>query len=139
MKMLRAFANWIRQKFSKPKAGSIRIAFLTTNLSRGQTVRGTSTVYSKQGVPMALSPSSWSSDNAAVASIDNTGLVTAVSAGSANITAILGSIKSNVVAVTVAPDLTPASITISPSTLSLIVGKTAQLSAVVANAAGTPL
>src|SRR5438067_13099023 len=64
----------------------------------------------------------WSSDNAAIASVDAAGLVKAIAAGSANVTARVGEVISAPVAVAVTaqqqnPTLTAISVT--PATLAL--------------------
>jgi uncharacterized protein YjdB len=78
---------------------------------------------------------SWSSSSTAVATVSATGLVTAVTAGSATITASSEG-KSGTSAITVsAPAPVPvASVTVSPATSTLPVGGTAQLSAVTRDA-----
>lgn len=97
-------------------------------------------VFDKKGNLMSLVPTSWVSDNPAIATVDSTGLVTAVAEGSCGITALLDALVSNVVAVTVAAAApVPASITLSPPSLSLTVGQTQQLTAVIADAAGNPI
>ncbi len=84
-------------------------------------------------------PSSWVSDNPAIATVDQNGLVTGVSVGTCGITAQLQAVVSNVVGVTVGPDTAPATIEVTPTSLNLQVGKTAQLTAVVKNDAGQPI
>jgi hypothetical protein len=123
-----------------PPPGSI-VAFPSVALlDLGQTLQAHALIFDKKGELMpSLVPKSWASDNNAVASVDPNGLVTGVSAGSANITALFDSITSNVVAVTVTQDQTPASIEVTPTSASLTVGQTVQLTAVVKNAAGEPI
>ncbi len=85
-------------------------------------------------------PVSWSASSPAVAAVDGTGLVTAVAAGSATITASCEG-KATTVSVTVSP--TPgspvASVEVAPTSLSLTVGEAALLSAVVKGASGKVL
>jgi uncharacterized protein YjdB len=74
----------------------------------------------------------WSSDNNSIATVDGlTGLVVGVSAGTANITAKVGTIVSNKAVITVsaaAPSLT--TITISPTSATIGINGTSQLKAV---------
>lgn len=127
-------------KPKKKKPRSIHVVVPVTTLTPGQSVCARAMVFDKQGNLMALTPSSWVSDNPAVATVDSTGLVTAVAEGSCGITALLDALVSNVAAVTVAAAVpVPASITLSPPSLSLTVGQTQQLTAVIADAAGNPL
>jgi hypothetical protein len=110
-------------------------------LAPQQTAQAIAIIYNKKGDPMpSLVPTSWVSDNSAVASVDAAGLVTALAAGSANVTASYQSIASNPVAVTVTVDPNlPAAVVVSPSSLNLVIGQTAQLTATVNNSAGAPI
>lgn len=102
-------------------------------------------VLSATGPLLGVQPDAWLTSDPAVASVNGTGVVHGVAAGTASITAICstlnGTVTSNACTVTVVAtqDTTPASIVISPSTLSLNAGDTSSLSAVVKNAAGDVL
>lgn len=76
----------------------------------------------------------WSSSSATVASVSNTGLITAIASGGTVITAASEG-RTNVLAVTVTP-VAVAAVRISPSTADLTVGQTAPLAAVATDAAG---
>ena len=79
----------------------------------------------------------WSSSATGVASVSATGLVTAVAAGSATITATSeGKSASATITVTAVP---VASVTVAPASSSIFVGKTVQLSATTKDSAGTVL
>ncbi|HYR13281.1 MAG TPA: Ig-like domain-containing protein, partial [Mycobacterium sp.] len=79
----------------------------------------------------------WSSSNTAVASVNASGLVSAVAAGSATITATSEG-KSGSAAITV--NIVPvASVTVSPASASIFAGATQQLAAVTKDAAGNIL
>jgi uncharacterized protein YjdB len=78
----------------------------------------------------------WSSDNTA-ATVDASGLVTAVAVGSATITATSeGKSGTSVITVTLVP---VASVTVSPTTASVMVGATQQLAATAKDASGSVL
>jgi hypothetical protein len=82
---------------------------------------------------------SWTSGSPAVATVSASGLVTAVAAGSATITASSEG-KNGTSAITVSTPPAPvASVTVSPATSSLQVGSTAQLTAVTRDANGNVL
>src|SRR5439155_785581 len=79
----------------------------------------------------------WSSSNTAVATVNSSGLVTGVAAGSATITATSEG-KSSTAAITVIV-VPVASVTVSPAAATIVVGGTQQLSAVTKDSAGNTL
>jgi len=82
----------------------------------------------------------WATTNAAVATVNGNGLVTAVAAGSATITATSeGQSGTAAVTVTVPAPAPVASVTVSPATASLMVGGTQQLTATLRDASGNVL
>jgi uncharacterized protein YjdB len=109
-------------------------------LHQGKSSQVGALIFDKKGHLMAgTQPTSWISDNVAVATVDANGLVTGVTPGSAGVTALFDRLVSNVVAVTVTVDNTPASIEVTPGTVSVTVGQTFQLTAVVKNGSGDPV
>jgi hypothetical protein len=82
-------------------------------------------------------PVTWSSSNPAVATVSSVGLVTAVSAGAATITASVDGISATA-AITVA-NVPVASVIVSPDSATLVVGVTRQLTAGTRDAAGNGL
>ena len=81
----------------------------------------------------------WTSSNAAVAKVSSSGLVTAVAAGTAKVTAAAGG-ASGSSAITVRAVTVPvASVTVTPSPSTVQVGSTVQLTATPKDANGTPL
>lgn len=100
---------------------SITLAIDKTALEVGGTATATVTITpvdQTSGTPQIVS------DNPNVATVNNTGLITAVAPGSAGIQAILGTVKSNLVTVTVyealvdVTKLTASDITATSATLS---------------------
>lgn len=89
------------------------------------------------GDPLSGRVVTWSSSDATVASVDNTGLVTGVAVGPATITATSEG-KSGSAAVSVGAQ-TPASITVAPTSVSITVGQTSQLAATVKDASGATI
>jgi len=101
---------------------------LTAGTSEQLTAEGT---YSDSSTQTLTSQATWQSSNTAVATVSNSGMLTAVSAGSVTITATLGTVSGTdslvVIAAVGPPTLT--SITILPSAFSIASGQTKQLSA----------
>ena len=94
----------------------------------GQTVQLTATVYDRNGQPI-VDPAAWSSSDEAVASVSDTGLVTALKNGTAQITARAGAASAHV---EVAVEITVARVALAPETGSLTSeGETLQLAATV--------
>ena len=116
---------------------SITLSPASVNLQVGQTTQLTATLHDANGTVLSGRTVTWSSDNSAVATVSGTGLVAAASAGSATITA-LSEGKSGTAGVTVS-SVPVASVSVSPSTVSLVVGQTVQLTATPRDAAGNPL
>ena len=111
----------------------------TTSATVGAQVQFTATVKNAGSLVLSIQPDAWHSTNTAHATIDNTGLVTVVGAGTTSITATIASpaVTSNAIMFTgnavptppVVTDNTPASITITGPT-SALVGSQAQFTAV---------
>jgi uncharacterized protein YjdB len=117
--------------------GSVTVSPPTLSLTPGQTGTLAATVTDANGQVVTNRPVSWTTSDPAVATVSQTGDVTAVAVGSATITATSGS-KSGTSAVTVA-QVPAANVTVAPSTLPLIQGQTGTLSATVTDAGGNVL
>ncbi len=74
----------------------------------------------------------WSSSNSAVASVSSTGLVTALTAGSANITVTTVSGSKTAIASVTSTSVAVTGVTVSPTSATVYVGSTQQLTATVA-------
>jgi uncharacterized protein YjdB len=85
----------------------------------------TGTAYDAANVPLPDRPIFWSSSDVTIATVDTTGIVTALAPGTATITATAEG-KSAAATVTVA-QVPVASLAITPNSLSMSVGQTAQL------------
>ncbi|MEO8561885.1 MAG: Ig-like domain-containing protein [bacterium] len=114
--------------------GSVSVSPSTLSLTPAQTGTFTATVTDANGSVVTNRPVAWSTSDAAIATVSQTGVVTAVGPGSATITAASGG-KSGTAAVTVAP-VPVASVVVAPSTLSLAQGQTGALAATVTDANG---
>jgi uncharacterized protein YjdB len=106
-------------------------------IQEGSTSQLTVQVLDNLGVEIPNSVVSYSSSAASIATVSSTGLVTGVVPGKATITATSGG-KSGSAEVTVTP--TPvASVVVSPSSPSIVVGRSATLTAQALSASGQPL
>ena len=103
----------------------------------GQTAQLTATPRDASGNPLAGRVITWQSSNGAVASVNGSGLVTAVATGAATITATSEG-QSGTAVVTVS-NVPVASVTVTPASASVPQGATVQLTATPRDANGTAL
>ncbi|HEY6061084.1 MAG TPA: Ig-like domain-containing protein, partial [Gemmatimonadales bacterium] len=96
------------------------------------------TLRDANGKVLLARPTAWTSDNGTIAAVDAYGLVTAVRAGSATVTATSGA-ASGTATVIVSPQVPVASVTVTPVSASLVVQGTVQLSVTLRDASGTVL
>jgi len=116
---------------------SVTIAPTSAAIFVGASLQFTATPKDSTGAPLVGRTVTWSSGNAAVASVSATGLVTGNAAGSTSITASTGGKSATA---TVAVALVPvASVSVSPPTDSVAVGKSVQLVATTQDTAGNVL
>jgi uncharacterized protein YjdB len=115
-----------------PTLSSIQItpASATLVIGKTQQLKATGT-YSDNSTQDLTSAVTWFSASQTVASVNASGLVTAVSAGPAAITATFGSISSAPASINVTAAVPPtlSSIQITPPSATLVIGKTQQLKA----------
>ena len=116
---------------------TVTVSPASVNLLAGQTSPLTATLTDANGTVLTGRTVTWSSDNGSVATVSGTGLVTAAGAGTATITATSEG-KSGTASVTVS-SIPVASVTVSPTTASLSVGQTVQLTAAPKDANGNVL
>lgn len=100
----------------------------------GQTVTLVANPLDAAGQPLTGRAVTWTSSSPGIASVSATGVVTAVSVGSAVITATVEGVDG--LATVVVNPAPVASVTVSPSSRTLTVGQTATLSATALDAAG---
>ncbi len=111
---------------------SVTVSPTSATLAVGATKQLTATIAPSNATNKAVT---WTSSNTSVATVSSTGLVTAKAAGTATITATAqdGSGKKGTCTVTVTnPTVLVTSVTVSPSSATLNVGNTKQLTATIA-------
>ncbi len=109
----------------------------TASLTAGNTVQLSALVEDSAGNPLAGRAVTWTSNSSGVASVSASGLVQGVTAGSATISATSGG-KTGTAAITVQA-VPVALVTVSPASVTVLVGQTVQLTATPKDAGGNPL
>lgn len=115
-----------------PTAASVEVTPNQASPRVGETVQLSASVKDAGGNILSGQSVSWSSSASAVASVSNSGLVTAHAPGQAIITAASGS-RSGIATINVAPDPI-ASIAVAPTNDTLFIGETVQLVATMRDA-----
>jgi hypothetical protein len=113
---------------------SVSVTPTTLSLEVGSTGQLAAVVKNALGTVLTGQVVTWASLTPGIATVNGSGLVTAVATGLTTVDARINGISSNAVTTTVTVDSVPASIVI-PATLTINTG-TSQLSATVKNAAG---
>jgi uncharacterized protein YjdB len=116
---------------------SVTVAPSTANIAITGTVQLTATPKDANGNPLTGRAISWSSSDNTIATVNGSGLVTGVAAGSVTITATSEG-KSGTASVTVA-GAPVASVTVTPASASVQAGQTQQLTATLKDANGNIL
>ena len=118
---------------------SVTVAPASPSIGVGNTVQLTATLKDSAGNTLSGRPVSWSSGSASVASVNSSGLVTGVAAGSATITATSGTVSGSATVTVTTTPAPVASVTVTPGTPSIGVGNTVQLTATLKDSAGNTL
>ena len=122
---------------SQVPVASVTVSPADVSLEVGRTVALAVAVRDVNGGVVTDRPVTWASSNPSVATVTQTGIVTAKAVGSATISATAGG-KSGSAAVTVTT-VPVAAIAVNPTTSTLIRGETVQLAATLKDASGTVL
>ncbi len=120
---------------SNVAVGSVTVQPQGPSIVQGSNVQLSAIVRDVNGNAVTDRVVTWSSSNTGVAGVSSTGIVTGVSAGSATITATSEG-KSGTSTVTVTP-LPVGSVTVAPTTATVVVGSTTTLAATVKDLNGT--
>jgi len=117
-----------------PAVASVAIEPGSATLLRGATLQLSSTITNESGAAVTDRLPTWTSSNPAVAIVSASGLVSAVSTGSANIAAALDG-KADTANITVVA-VPVGSVSVQPTALSLSIGQDATLTSTVKDANG---
>ena len=108
---------------------SVEVSSPAEPIALGEALQLSAEALDENGRPIPGVEFSWESSNTSVATVDATGLVTAVAAGTATITASAGDVQATV-DITVVSAMQPVvSVEVSPSAETIAIGTTRQLSA----------
>ncbi|HKR09486.1 MAG TPA: Ig-like domain-containing protein [Gemmatimonadaceae bacterium] len=119
---------------------TVSVSLASSTINPGQTTQATAVLKDANGNQLTGRTVTWQSSANNVATVSSDGLVSAVAAGSASITATSESKTGSATLTVNAPPPVPvASVTVSPSAPSVQVGSTVQLSAVTRDANGNIL
>lgn len=121
-----------------PTVASVTVTPATATVGAGSTVQLSAQAKDANGAVIPGLTVTWSTSNSAVATVDNSGLVTAVGAGSAQITATIGGVL-GVADISVPAASSTASVQVSPATASQEVGQQVALTATARDAAGATI
>ncbi len=122
---------------SLPSVATVTVSAASTSLTPGQSTQATATARDSAGSVLAGQTVTWTTSNAAAATVSPAGLVTAVAAGSTTIMATAGG-KTGSIAINVAAPAT-GSVSVSVPSNSISVGQSVQASASVKDANGNPI
>jgi uncharacterized protein YjdB len=122
-----------------PVPTSIVLTPESATLASGDTLRVAAVVRDADGQPIEGASVTWTTSDAAVASVDAAGLVKAVAAGAATVTATSGAASASAGFTVNAPAPVPTSIVLTPERATLAPGDTLRVAAVVRDAGGQPI
>jgi len=117
-----------------PAVASVRVTPTLAGITVGGTVHLQAQPLDASGNALDGRTVTWSSDNTAVATVDNTGLVTGASTGTANVTATSEG-KTGTAGINVGAAVA-ASITVAPTSVTVTTGQSSQLTATVKDSHG---
>lgn len=116
-----------------PVATRIVLTPTSATILKGETYTIAANVYDQSGANMIVTPV-WTTSNTAIATVDASGVVTGISAGTATITSTYGGLSATFVLTVTEP--TATTITILPNINTISVGDTKQLTATVKDQRG---
>jgi len=120
-----------------PPVTSVSVSLASNSLTVGQTTQATATLKDASGSVLTGRTVTWSSSNTAAATVNASGVVSAVGAGSANVIATSEGVTGQAtVSVSVVP---VASVTVTLNSSTLTAGQTTQAAAVTKDASGNVL
>lgn len=120
-----------------PVVASVGVSLAASSITVGQTTTGTAVARTAQGATIAGKTATWSSASPGVATVDGAGTVAGVSAGTAQINAVIDGVTGSAT-VTVTP-VPVATVTVTLSSRNLAIGQTTQAAAVTRDQSGNAL
>src|SRR5436309_775715 len=136
-------SGWVVQDYLAEIVPTVPVAAVTVtpasvSVLQGQTVQLTATPRDANGNPLTGRVITWQSSNSAIASVNGSGLVSGVAAGGPVTLTATSEGQSGTASVTVT--LAPvAAVTVTPSSGTVAIGQTVQLTATPRDASGNPL
>jgi uncharacterized protein YjdB len=123
-----------------PPVATVTVTPHNPSITAGLTLQLVAVTKDASGTTLSGRTITWSSSNSGVATVSASGLVTALAAGTATITATSEGISGTTDVTVTAPAPVPvATVTVTPASASLILGATLQLAAVTKDAGGNTL
>lgn len=116
---------------------SVLVTLTSTTIEKGLTTQASAAAMDANGNVLQGRPVTWSTGSGAIATVSTTGLVTAVGPGETYVRATSGTVTGQTDLIVTVP--TVATVTVSPSTATLQVGKTRALTVSLQSAAGEAL
>src|SRR6266702_445812 len=136
-------SGWVVQDYLAKIVPTVPVASVTVtpasvSVLQGQTVQLTATLRDANGTPLTGRVITWQSSTSAIASVNGSGLVSGVAAGGPVTMTATSEGQSGTASVTVT--LAPvAAVTVTPSSGTVAIGRTVQLTATPRDASGNPL
>src|SRR5437773_640458 len=136
-------SGWVVQDYLAKIVPTVPVAAVTVSpasvsVLQGQTVQLTATPRDASGNPLTGRVITWQSSNSAIASVNGSGLVSGVAAGGPVTMTATSEGQSGTASVTV--NVAPvAAVTVTPSSGTVAIGQTVQLTATPRDASGNPL
>jgi len=129
-------------RLASPSAAvaSVTLSPASASVAAGGATQFTATLQDSAGNVLTGRPVTWTSSDSTIATINGSGLATAVAAGTATITATSSGVTGAApLTVTATNPASVASVVVSPTSTSLFVGNTLQLAAALKDAGGNAL
>ncbi|GAB1341808.1 beta strand repeat-containing protein [Gemmatimonas sp.] len=121
-----------------PAVASVQVTPGSASIMPGTTQQLSTTVRDSSGAELTGRAVAWTTSNAAIASVSATGLVTAVAVGTATITATVGGVPGIMTLTVLALPTSITSVAVTPTSVSLPVGRSASLTPDVTQPSGAP-